>query len=308
MLMKPWPPLNRKYNRAFRKWLETVRRDRAPRASVTGWFEKWGYTMTKELLRDLNGKNNGAFRRWLDAFNGEPRIAWYPSAGKDFRDLMYLHPGFAKVSPALLPEPPPPDIFLHTDYFPWSESTFLDTRSVYIDDRTSVVVETIEELPRCDLPLDAQIVDLPKGSEATGRVIFLELKVRSDLLGEFSAPVIYAFVENAAFCAQRILPSASHISHIVHVRFGGGPMGGGKSTGVWLLNTLLPLHCEVFVSDDHFARQSGDERVYELYPSLAGKEDRASLRPLRHMRGEEWSNHGDVTWYRTGEHQPERRV
>ena len=183
--------------------------------------------MSKELLINLNGNKKGLFHKWLNNFDGDPRIAWYPSSGTDFRDLMYLHSEFAKQNPASQPDPQEPDIFLHTDYFPWKRSKFLDTPEIYRDDRTRITVKAIEELDRCDLTLDDQLVDSPKGSVATGRVIFLEVEVSSTVLGNYSYPVVYAFVDNASFCAKKMLPINARCSHIVHVRFGGGL--GGRS-------------------------------------------------------------------------------
>lgn len=252
--------------------------------------------MSRKLLLNLNGNKNGEFHKWLDEFKGEPRIAWYPSAGEDLRDLLYLHPEYARINQATRPDPQSPDIFLHTDYFPWTTSTFLDSRTVHLDDRTSVTLRTIEELPRCDLPLDKQIVDFPQGSHATGRVLFLRIDIDSDVLGKFSAPVLYAFVENAAFCAECILPHDAVFSHIVHVRYGGGCGGGGKSTGVWLLNVLRQLRCECFITDSHYARQSGDVRTYELYPALSGAEDTTQLEQIRTIQSVGWSGYGDVSW------------
>lgn len=252
--------------------------------------------MSKKLLLNLNGNKNGAFSRWLNAFKGEPRIAWYPSAGEDFRDLLYLNSNFSRINPALRPDPEPPDIFLHTDYFPWSASNFLDDRTLYVDNRTLITVKSIEELPRCDLALNEKIVDFPKGSQATGRVLFLNIKVVSTVLGDFSVPVVYAFVENSAFCATRILPHDATFSHIIHVRYGGGLGGGGKSTGVWLLNVLRQLRCECFITDGHHTRQSGDEQTYALYPELEGVEDTTQLKKIRIVKSDEWSGHGDVSW------------
>lgn len=252
--------------------------------------------MSRQLLLSLNGNKNGKFNQWLNNFKGEPRIAWYPSACEDFRDLLYLHPNFAERRPGLKPDPQPPDIFLHTDYFPWSTSAFLDSDNIHLDDRTSVTVRSIEELPRCDLPLDGQIVDFAEGSHATGRVLFLEVDIASNVLGNFSAPVVYAFVENSVFCAERCLPNDAVFSHIIHVRFGGGCGGGGKSSGIWLLNALRKLRCECFVTDSHYYRQSGDERIYELYPELAGGEDKTQLEQIRVVPSEGWSGHGDVSW------------
>lgn len=252
--------------------------------------------MSRKLLVTLNGNKRGPFHRWLSSFDGEPRIAWYPSAGEDFRDLLYLCPEFSRIMPGNKPDPASPDLYLHSDYFPWSTSTFLDTRIIHLDDRTSVSMRSIEELPQCELPLDGGIVDFPAGSHATGRVLFLEVDVKSNVLGSFSAPVIYAFVENSAFCAQRVFPNSGIFSHIIHVRYGGGCGGGGKSSGIWLLNVLRRLGCECFVTDSCYHRQSGDERTYFLYRDLAGNEDTFQLNSYRVLASEGWSGHGHVSW------------
>lgn len=252
--------------------------------------------MSRKLLENLNGRNNGLFRKWIDRFDGEPRVAWYPSAGEDFRDLLYLNPKFSEHLPPTEAEPKHPDIFLHTDYFPWSTSTFLDSNRIHVDDRTWIQLESTEELPRCELPIDREIVDFPEGSHATGRVVFLNIYVNSNVLGSFSVPVIYAFVENGAFCSRKILANEGKISHVVHVRCGGGRRGGGKSSGIWLLNVLQRIACKCFVTDSHYHRQSGDQRTHHLYPELSGNEETKQLKQIRIVRSEGWSGHGDVSW------------
>ena len=252
--------------------------------------------MSRQLLLSLNGNKKGKFAEWLNNFEGEPRIAWYPSAGEDFRDLLYLNPGFAKRNPANRPDVPSPDIFLHTDYFPWKYSKFLDSPIIYSDFRTTVTVQSIEELPRCDFHLDNGIVDFSDGSFATGKVLFIKVKVSSEILGSFSTSVLYVFMENGAFCAKRAIAQNARFSHIIHIRYGGGLGGGGKSSGIWILNVLGKLGCECFITDDHYHRQSGDDRTYELYPELAGPESLGQFDNIREIRGESWSNHGNVSW------------
>lgn len=252
--------------------------------------------MSKELLLNLNGNKKGEFYKWLDDFKGEPRIAWYPSAGEDFRDLLYLHPDYAELNKASGPEPQAPNLFLHTDYFPWGTSTFLDTRTIHLDDRTSVTLTSIEELPSCDLPLDDQIVDFPKGSAATGRVLFMQLEVHSDKLGSFTCPVLYAFVENGAFCSKVALPANAVFSHVMHIRYGGG-LGGGKASGMWLENVLKGLGCECYVTDGRRNIQSGDERTWTLYPELAPIENKPELKTIRSLPGRSWSEYSaEVQW------------
>ncbi|MFM7758156.1 MAG: hypothetical protein ACKO6J_04405, partial [Crocinitomicaceae bacterium] len=74
-----------------------------------------------------NGNRRGLFKQFLASFSGNPRIAWYPSAGEDFRALMYLNDAFSLREPCKGIEPAAPDLFLYTDYFPWTFSQFLRT-------------------------------------------------------------------------------------------------------------------------------------------------------------------------------------
>jgi len=67
--------------------------------------------VSRELLNALAGATAGAFRQWLDEFEGEPRVAWYPSVGRDFRDLLYLSRKISELYPPSKPEPLPPDVF-----------------------------------------------------------------------------------------------------------------------------------------------------------------------------------------------------
>ena len=66
--------------------------------------------------------------------------------------------------------------------------------------------------------------------------------------------------------------------------------------GIWLLNVLNKLKCEILVSDGHYGRQSGDKRIYDLYPQLSGEEDKTQLEQIRILKSEGWSGHGDVSW------------
>lgn len=252
--------------------------------------------MSRALLDTLTNGHNGLFRQWLDNFEGDPRIAWYPSACEDFCDLLYLSEHFNQLMPPTIADPKPPDLFLHTDYYPWGRSDFLDSMVLHDDTRTKITIESIEKLPRCDLPLHKGIVDFPRGSKATGNAIFMMLNVSSHVLGEYRVPVLYVFAENAAFYAEVIEPNQGCITHLVKVRYGGGCGGGGQSSGVWLHNVLRQLGCEVFIHDRHGSVQRGDQRVYEEYPSLQLKQPDVTLQTIRILDSARWSSHGDIHW------------
>jgi len=251
--------------------------------------------MSRQLLTDLNGNNTGQLEKFLADFHGEPRIAWYPSAGEDFRALLYLHPNFSNLHPASEHEPQAPDLFIFTDYYPWQNSTFLDNRTIYSDDRTHIYIESIEELPRLNLPVHDEIVDFPLGSRATDRAVFLKIRIESDKLGSISYPVLYAFAENESFYSRKLIPNKASITHLIHVRYGGGCGGGGNASGVWLLHVLSQLNCELFITDGHHHWQSGDNKAMELFESIP-RENSSQLTPIRIIHSEGWSGHGDVSW------------
>lgn len=250
--------------------------------------------MTRQFLNELNGNKNGEFKKYLDNFEGEPRIAWYPSAGEDFRPLLFLHPGYSKINPSTETEPQAPDLFLFTDYFPWNYSQFLDSIFIYSDDRTMVIVEFMEELPILNLPLHEEIVGLNKGA-ATDRIVFLKIKVDSVRMGIIYYPVLYAFAENEAFFCDKLIPTNATIAHIIHVRYGGGCGGGGRASGVWLLNVLEKLNCELFITDGHYCWQSGDLEVLKLCADIP-KESTTKLTSIKQIPSKSWSGHGDVSW------------
>ena len=152
----------------------------------------------------------------------------------------------------------------------------------------------MEELPVLNLPLHNKIVGFPKGN-ATDRILFLKIKVECVRLGTIRFPVLYAFAENEAFYCNKLIPGNASISHMIHVRYGGGCGGGGYASGAWLLNILEKLQCELFITDGHHHWQSGDDKALEICSDIPDKSS-IKLTPIKNLSGISWSDHGDVTW------------
>lgn len=259
--------------------------------------------MTMSLLQSLNVNRTPAFSRFLAGFDREPNICWYPSAGHDFRDLLYLSRAFAEHDPATGPEADPPDLFLHTDYYPYERSAFLDHPVVHIDTRTVIRVVKIEEVARIPLPRHPELIDFPEPNVASGRIVYLRLSAHSDRLGTLSdAHVLYAFVENTAFCAEVMIPRGARLSHLVHVRYGGGGFGGGSAGGAWLSGVIGRLGCRTLITDGRLGNwQRGDHEALRLYPALSGADGPPPGRVIRTVPSVSWSGHGDVSWVLVGE-------
>ena len=251
--------------------------------------------MLLKQLYKLNGSKRGEFKKHIDQYTAEPRITWYPSAGQDFRALKYLHSNYAAIHPATQLEPPMPDIFLFTDYFPWEWSNFLDTTNIYSDLHTRITIDYIEALPSLDYKLHKELVDFGEASRATNKVVFLTVNVESDKLGIIFFPVIYAFAENESFYCKALVPSEAIITHLIHIRYGCGLGGGGKATGIWLLNVLKQLECELLITDNHYSWQSGDLFALKYCASIPA-ESNAQLLTIRILNSNSWSGHGDDEW------------
>lgn len=252
--------------------------------------------MSIELLRELNGDNKGLFYRFINKLEGEPAIAWYPSSGIDFRSLLYLNKKYDEIAPLSKPLPKHPDLFIHTDYFCCNRSRFLEKSVILKDKNTSITVSEIEELPSLNYELDSEVVWFLNKNISTNRVFFMNLDVKSNKLGNFSVPIIYAFAENATFYVDKIEKCNGKLSYVIHIRYGGGLCGGGRSSGIWIKNVLNKVGCRVFVTDNHYWVQSGDKRLFELYPQLR-EDSKLGLEEVRKIPGRLWSNHGDVRWY-----------
>ena len=107
--------------------------------------------------------------------------------------------------------------------------------------------------------------------------------------------MIYAFAENESFCAEKLIPNNSIISHIIHVRYGNG-CGGGKTSGAWILNVLERFKSELFISDGKLEWQSGISETIRLYPVLSGNDNIPEFESIRKIQSKSWSNNGDVKW------------
>lgn len=120
----------------------------------------------------------------------------------------------------------------------WNHYSFFTDLGVSEYDYDGVIISDMEELPRLDLPLDHEILEsIDTSVEYVGKVAFMNVTFRHGSSRAITFPVIYALCENEAFCSKVLLENKAELSHIVHVRYGGG-CGGGYASGAWLLVVL----------------------------------------------------------------------
>ena len=229
--------------------------------------------MSRALLRRLNGDNSGVFKDWLNKHPWELRVALYPSCGRDFRDLLYLHKSQMRRRFGQLPEAP--EIFIHTDcsmglglgVLPQSFGTAPGV--IYRDEWSTISILCSEELPNLELSKAACSAGCSQfdASSDYGQVFFLLVQIESDRLGSILQPVVYVIVENGAFASQVLLETKGRITHLWNVLPGGRP-------NPWLAYLLKRLKTECVIRDGGF--YSAEELEYQrreyftFFPNLEG--------------------------------------
>lgn len=277
--------------------------------------------MSLQFLKQLNGNNKGHFDALLNTMDESinPKIAWYPSCGDDFRNLIFLNEKYSSERMKKENKWEQPDIFIYTDYYtPYFDKlfpeqmteNFVNPRSkmesilseyaniggweLYSDDRTSIRVKRFEYLPSMDAKVDRQLVDFTDISKNPKKVVYMLLEVWSNKYGYFDVNLIYANVENEYF-ADLLINSGAEVSHITHVRYGAG-FGLAKATGSYLKGILSKLKTQYFISDPYLDMNDGDYAAIKLYPTLKSN-DNINLKPIYKVSSESWSCHGDVSFF-----------
>jgi hypothetical protein len=164
--------------------------------------------------------------------NKTKKIAWYPSAGLDFRDLLELsNPIYTETT----------DLFIHTDYKPdWSlhNDRFANFNIGQVQNEFNIDVDAIindvfelELTQPINYSVNENYVDFPDDAPNTAKVFLLNVKV-SHAGNTVSKPVLYFVFENINFLEEILLKYRIKISHFVKVREGCGFGGNRKSISI----------------------------------------------------------------------------
>jgi hypothetical protein len=232
--------------------------------------------MSKELLLSLNQDHDGLLGQWLDENPWEPRIAWYPNSGMDFRDLLYLSQSWENKNKLGLPHPP--SIFIHNDCRVTIGGSvdrgygILSDRLLYRDFWTTIRVIDVESLPRLNLSQKGFSQNHNRiqttRSKDDGMVLFMMISIDSERLGVLLQPLIYIIGETSAIADELFLRNNSRISHVWHTF-------PGTTNCHWIGHTLQRLNVDFIAKDGNFYEpiSSADEQNNETldsYPRIRG--------------------------------------
>lgn len=209
--------------------------------------------MIKDLFKGKTPKSQLRLDNLSKKLGQNPNIAWYPSAGLDFRDLIEVNRTSIQ-----------PDLHIHTDYhLGWTK---LEIGEIFNDERTKVSIINIDEIQfkkSIDFFVNPNYVDFPEDAPKEPLVLLLDVLIESNNV-TIEKPVLYIYMENINFLDEILLKEQLPISHLIKIREGCG-MGGNRKSISIVYAFLCDLRIKYLLVDNE------EHTDFELIHQLASK-------------------------------------
>lgn len=257
--------------------------------------------MSAQLLQLLDNRRSPKYSELLSRLCPQPRIAWYPSAGTDFRPLYFLSDHYLSNNPPVNGvDSREPDIYLYTDYRIYNELfekiLFRGENPIIHDDgRSKVVLSDIEYLGRIHFASYPDYTLTEENAHFFNRVFFFYVTIESAQFGLITKPVLYAFSCNEQFCSELMIPSGGKISQVIHVRYGHG-FGGANCSGHWIQHVLSLLGCEMYVHDGLSHYSYNEHNIIEHYGNVIPQKSLLVFKTIREIDGLNRSHSTRIIW------------
>lgn len=255
-----------------------------------------------------------------DVVKQHNKICWYPSAGADFRALLFLSKQYLEWKDVPMDSVELPDLFIYTDCKPtdynwtgYSGRSFISDlneppfrykkmSALYRDSKTEIFLnKPIEELQCQKFSFDERYFGFDV-SKNYGKAFLMNVHIQSKQLGEWDAEVVYVLSENTTFAFDFFIREQITVDYILRVRFGDA-FGGSSMDGSWMLKLLKPLHTKYFLSTyvglrdfEYVPRELVDGM--KRYEDIVKNTDLFPLQSIYKVNGSTWSNQGDIYWYK----------
>lgn len=246
-----------------------------------------------------------------EAIKKYKHICWYPSAGKDFRPLLFISDWYYKKNnvPRNAGQEIP-DLFIFTDLCGLFDSHGDDSclgdayyqlregfcepgssliRTSYKNSSTEIVVKKYERLRDLNLPFDKEYAHFDKASDYNSSLL-LNVEVISrinDVINRYETCILYVAALNEFFADNFLLPNGIKIEYQVIVAY--GAFGGGHYGPQWILQKYKDFGIKYLIGNDY-----GWSHMFEDYPDKPAPH----FDVLYRIDGEQWSKGSPVVWYK----------
>ena len=223
-----------------------------------------------------------------DIIHEHSSICWYPSAGGDFRALLFLSKQYCEWKGVDIRPEELPDLFVMSDCNP-KNTTYTGGHGllnvemfntgdifsvkrfdIYSDIHTTITAFGIQVLNRLNITCDDQLYGLNK-SENYGCAFFFKAHVSSKQLGEWDTDILYLLAEN---------------------------------TEDWLLKLIPQLNVKYYLSGE--ITDAAFDYIPDLlntkYPEFKyiwNNTDKVNLKEFYCVDGALWSDQGNIHWYKS---------
>ena len=246
-----------------------------------------------------------------DAIKKYKHICWYPSAGKDFRPLLFISDWYYKKNNVPHNDDQEfPDLFILTDlcglfdshgnnsclgdaYYQLKEGFCEpDARLMHVEYKnssTEIIVKKFEKLRDLGLPFDHEYAAFDKASDYNSSLLLnVEIVSRiNDVINRYETSILYAAVLNEFFADNFLLPNNIKTEYLVVVAY--GAFGGGHYDSKWILQKHKEFGIKYLIGNDY-----GWRHMAEDYPD----KPTPNFNVIYWIDGEQWSKGSPVIWYK----------
>ena len=236
-------------------------------------------------------------------------ICWYPSAGNDFRALLFLSDWYYSKHNVPLDEGQElPDLFILTDLRGLHD--VFEPQEFEIDDGlghvsyrrcvpgasiihasykgrySDITLKKIEVLESHNFPFNPNMTSFQCG-QTYNSAYFLEVEVETkkyETINKYSANVMYISVQNEFFLSEFLMPNHIKVEYQVLVRY-------GRDEAIPRSEELPPKIIRQFRKLGIKYLISNEEYVSDAFP------DGSIGNPIYTINGGQWSGYGAVNWY-----------
>ena len=266
----------------------------------------------------------------VELLKSKKSICWYPSAGGDFRPLLYLSRPFYDIysnNNCFIKSYPKkyrviPDLFIFSDYAPkffpgyymmgediyerkcisgidYINNKWKNIKILYKDVNTSIEVNDICKYPNIITGFNKEIVAFDK-SPNYGSAFHINVTINSKWCGTnncWDAEILYIIGENAIVARDIFMRDDISIRTIIQIRYGEG-VGGSMLAGNWIKRIFGGLKTDLWIANDIYIKDNSDSDVSENRKFFSDflLEDVPRLKQIYEIDGKRWSNYGSVYW------------
>ena len=176
--------------------------------------------MIRKLLKAKYPKDRDRVNEIFDSLPSELNIAWYPSAGDDFQDLIEL----SKFGEPVSGMNKLPNLFIHTDYSNTAAEFFKKGNGTLRDDNLRIRVNFIAQLSikpefKIHYNINPDFINDSNNKINTAKIYLYHFAI-SQNSSVVRLPLIYFSFENINFLEEVLLKHKIEISHLIKVREG----------------------------------------------------------------------------------------